>query len=111
MIALTRRAAELDVPEAVQEEVRVAYEPAIHGPHVEEVLAAGQSTAADVQAASRQAPEEATAERGLLLALLEDEREAVLRLRDGHAIDDEVLRRMRTTLGAEEAHLRGVEAD
>lgn len=109
--ALTRRAAELDVPEAVLSKVRDSYEATLHRQHVEEVLAAGQVTDPDVRAAKRQVLDEADAERAFLLALLEDKREAVVRLRDEHAIDDGVLRRMQTALDAEEVRLLGVEAD
>lgn len=108
---LTRRAAELDVPEAVLSKVRGAYEATLHRQHVEEVLASGQVTDPDVRAAKTQVLAEADAERALLLALLEDQREAVARLRDELAIDDEVARRVHTALDAEEVRLLGVEAD
>lgn len=107
---VTRRAAELDVPEAVLSKVRGAYEATLHRQHVEEVLPSGQVTDPDVHAARTQVLAEADAERALLLALLEDQREAVARLRDELAIDDEVARRVHTALDAEEVRLLGVDA-
>lgn len=109
--ALTRRAAELDVPEAVLSKVQDSYEATLHRQHVEEVLVAGQVTDPDIRAAKRQVLNEADAERALLRALLEDERGAIRRLRDERAIDDGVARRLQTALDGEEVRLLGLEAD
>ncbi len=105
--ALTRRAADLNIPPRVLSNVRESYEAELHQQHVEELLATGQLTNSDVHAAKKQVLDEADAERALLLTLLEDRREAVTRLRDEHAIDDGVMRRVQTALDAEEVRLRG----
>lgn len=109
--ALTRRAAELDIPPRVLSKVRESYEATLHRQQVEESFAAGQITSSDVHADKRQVLNEAEAERALLLTLLEDKREAVARLGDERAIDDGVLRRMHTALDAEEVRLLGHEAE
>ncbi len=109
--ALARRAAELDIPDRVLRKVQSSYEATIHRQHVEEVLASGQVTNPDVRAAEKRLLEDADAERALLLAVLEDKREAVVRLRDEEAIDDAVMRRVETALDADEVRLLGVDVD
>ena len=108
--ALARRAAELDVPEGAVSRVRISYAATLRRQHIEEALAAGHVTDPDVHAAESRVLEEADAERALLLALLEDRREAVIRLRDEHAVDDGVVRRIEAALDAEEVRLLGIEA-
>jgi len=109
--ALERRAAELGVTEAVVERVRDSYETRIRQQHVEQVLADGRVTDPDHRAAKQRVLAEAAAESQLRLALLADKREAVVRLRDEHTIDDGVLRRLMAQLDVEEVRLLGVEAD
>lgn len=109
--ALTRRAAELGVPDAVLSRVRDSYEATLHRQRVAEFLAAGHLTDSDDHAAKKQVQDEANAERALLLALLEDKREAVAQLRDKQTIDDDVVRRLQTAHDIEEVRLLGIEAD
>lgn len=108
---LTRRAAELDVPAAVVSKVRDAYQATLHRQHVEEALAAEEITDSEAHAEKRRVLGEADAERALLLALLEDKREAIALLRDEQTIDDSVMRRLQTSLDVEEVRLLGVERD
>lgn len=109
--ALESRAAELGVPDAVVERVRDSYEARIRQQHVEQVLADGRVTDPDHRAAKQRVLTEAADETRLRLALLADKREAVVRLRDEHTIDDGVMRRLMAQLDVEEVRLLGVEAD
>jgi len=109
--ALDARAAELGVPPAVVDRVREAYETRMRQQHLEEVLADGRVTDPDHRAAKRRVLDELAVEQQLRLALLHDKREAVVRLRDEHAIDDVVMRRVMAQLDVEEVRLLGVEAD
>ncbi len=87
--------------EAVVERVREAYETRIRQQHVEQVLADGRVTDPGHRAAKKRVLAEAAAESQLRLALLADKREAVVRLRDEHTIDDGVLRRVMAQLDVE----------
>ena len=109
--AIDGRAAEIGAPETVVERVREAYETRIRQQHLEEVLADGRVTDPDHRAAKRRVLDEAAVEQRLRLALLADKREAVVRLRDEHTIDDIVMRRLMAQLDVEEVRLLGVEAD
>ena len=108
---LSRRAAELDVPETVLRKVRDGYESALHRQDTEDVLATRQAGDTDVPTARMTVLDEAHAEQALLLALLGDEREAVARLRDDDVIDDVVMRRAQHGFDAEEVRLLGGETD
>ncbi|SCX58645.1 monovalent cation:H+ antiporter, CPA1 family [Klenkia marina] len=109
--AIEQRATELGVPEVVVERVRESYETRMRQQHVEQVLADGRVTDPDHVAAKRRVLADAAAESQLRLALLADKREAVVRLRDEHTIDDGVLRRLTAQLDVEEVRLLGVETD
>ena len=108
---MTRRAEQLDVPENVLSRVRESYEAALHRQHVEAVFASGHISDPEVHAEKRRVLDEAEAERVLLLALLEDKREAVARLHDANSIDDGVMRQLQTALDLEEVRLLGIQGD
>ena len=109
--ALDRRGAELGISAEVLDRVREAYSTRLRQLHLEEVLADGRVTDPDHRAAKRRVLDEAATESRLRLALLADKREAVVRLRDEHAIDDAVLRRVMAQMDAEEVRLLGVESE
>ncbi|GHE09707.1 Na+/H+ antiporter [Klenkia taihuensis] len=109
--ALDVRAAELGVPEAVVARVREAHEARERQLHLTQVLSDGRVTDPDHRAAKKAVLAEAESERRLRLALLGDKRDAVVRLRDLHAIDDLVLRRVMAQLDAEEVRLVGVQPE
>ncbi len=106
--SLDVRAAELGVPEAVVDRVREAHEARERQLHLTQVLSDGRVTDPDHRAAKKAMLAEAESERRLRLVLLGDKRDAVVRLRDLHAIDDLVLRRVMAQLDAEEVRLVGV---
>jgi CPA1 family monovalent cation:H+ antiporter len=109
--ALDVRAAELGVPETVVARVREAHEARERQLHLTQVLSDGRVTDPDHRAAKKAMLAEAESERRLRLALLGDKRDAVVRLRDLHAIDDLVLRRVMAQLDAEEVRLVGVQQE
>jgi len=109
--ALDVRAADLGVPEVVVARVREAHEARERQLHLTQVLSDGRITDPDHRAAKKAVLAEAESERRLRLALLGDKRDAVVRLRDLHAIDDLVLRRVMAQLDAEEVRLVGVQPE
>ena len=109
--ALPLRAVELDTPETVRTKVQNFYETIQKQQQVEELLSTGQVLAVTDRVVSDQLLVEADAERVLLLALLNDKREAVVRLHEEQKIDDQVTRRLQAVFDSEELRLTGVEPD
>ncbi|SEP13063.1 monovalent cation:H+ antiporter, CPA1 family [Trujillonella endophytica] len=103
LAALETRAAELRVPDTVVARLRADFDDRLHSLEVAGHLLDGAEEDGD-----RDAVEAAATERRLRLALLQDKRRAVSRLRREHRIDDLVLVRIQSQLDAEEVRLSGV---